>query len=114
MADILPEVCPPECARAHFQAVLPEVWPGPGRPVVLQLAGTGDHFFWRRRTLMAKPLVKERGVGSILLGTFNILQFFVFFLVLRIRDILVRIWISGSVSLTDGFRITSFFKDKKS
>jgi hypothetical protein len=69
MADILPEVCPPECARAHFQAVLPEVWPGPGRPVVLQLAGTGDHFFWRRRTLMAKPLVKERGVGSILLGT---------------------------------------------
>lgn len=67
LAVILPDVLPRECARAHFQAVLPEVWPGPRRPVVLQLAGTGDHFFWRRRTLMAKPLVKERGVGSILL-----------------------------------------------
>lgn len=67
LAEILPDVCPPECARAHFQVVLPEVWPGPARPVVLQLAGTGDHFFWRRRTLMAKPLIKERGVASILL-----------------------------------------------
>jgi hypothetical protein len=91
MADILPDVCPPECARAHFQAVLPEVWPGPGRPVVLQLAGTGDHFFWRRRTLMAKPLVKERGVGSILLGTFIILQFmhFVFCLKKQRRKVTV-------------------------
>lgn len=68
LAEILPEVLPPECRRAHFQAVLPEHWPANGdRPVVLQLAGTGDHFFWRRRTLMAKPLVKERGVGSLLL-----------------------------------------------
>ena len=82
LAVILPDVLPRECARAHFQAVLPEVWPGPRRPVVLQLAGTGDHFFWRRRTLMAKPLVKERGVGSILLGKYlpritNVRNFFV-------------------------------------
>uniref|UniRef100_A0A1B6F594 Uncharacterized protein n=1 Tax=Cuerna arida TaxID=1464854 RepID=A0A1B6F594_9HEMI len=31
------------------------------------MAGTGDHYFWRRRQLIAKPLLKEAGIGSILL-----------------------------------------------
>ena len=32
-----------------------------------QYAGTGDHFFYRRRHLMALPLLGERGVASLLL-----------------------------------------------
>lgn len=65
---ILPDICPQECKTAHFQAVLPEKWDNSGsRPLVLHFAGTGDHYFWRRRTLMAKPLVKERKIGSIIL-----------------------------------------------
>lgn len=32
-----------------------------------QYAGTGDHFFYRRRHLMALPLLRERGVASLLL-----------------------------------------------
>eukprot|EP00092_Neocalanus_flemingeri_P105639 GFUD01135433.1.p1 GENE.GFUD01135433.1~~GFUD01135433.1.p1 ORF type:complete len:423 (+),score=146.17 GFUD01135433.1:51-1271(+) len=63
----LPHVCPPEIHQSHFQAVLP-ARPSPGpRPLVLQFAGTGDHFFWRRRSLMAVPMVKEKQVASILL-----------------------------------------------
>ena len=51
------------------KAVLPEKWDKSGsRPLVLHFAGTGDHYFWRRRTLMAKPMVKEKKVGSIILG----------------------------------------------
>jgi len=77
ITDLLPGICPPESKSAHFQVVLPESWSkGPEgsrswsrswRPLVLHFAGTGDHFFWRRRTLMAKPLVKEKNVGSIIL-----------------------------------------------
>ncbi|KAK7496534.1 hypothetical protein BaRGS_00012186 [Batillaria attramentaria] len=37
------------------------------RPVCIHLAGTGDHYFWRRRILMAKPLLKESGIASIIL-----------------------------------------------
>lgn len=67
--DHLPDVLPQECHRACFQAVLPNrwTWPGQLKPLVLQFAGTGDHFFWRRRKLMALPMVKEKGIGSIIL-----------------------------------------------
>lgn len=40
--------------------------PAPERPLVVQFAGTGDHFYWRRRKLMAEPLAEE-GVASIIL-----------------------------------------------
>jgi len=62
----LPQVCTPEIHQAHFQAVIPKCTTGQV-PLVLQFAGTGDHFFWRRRNLMALPLAKERQVASILL-----------------------------------------------
>ena len=65
-----PEVVPPEVRTAHFQAVLPRAAlsrADPVRPLVLQFAGTGDHFYWRRRGLMALPMVKERGISSILI-----------------------------------------------
>jgi len=65
-----PDSIPHEVQTAHFQAVLPRSSlsrSDPVRPLVLQYAGTGDHFYWRRRSLMAGPMVKEREIGSILI-----------------------------------------------
>lgn len=63
----IPEVVPKEVEIARFQMLLPKEWPKNHlKPVCLHLAGTGDHFFWRRRILMAKPLLKH-GIASILL-----------------------------------------------
>ncbi|XP_034738959.1 protein ABHD18 isoform X5 [Etheostoma cragini] len=50
----------------RFQFIVPKRWQK-NRPVCIHLAGTGDHFFWRRRTLMARPMVKEAGMASLLL-----------------------------------------------
>ncbi|CAG9559130.1 unnamed protein product [Danaus chrysippus] len=64
----LPGIVPEIAQKAHFQILLPVHWPDPQcKPVCLHLAGTGDHFFWRRRNLMVKPLLKEAGVGGIIL-----------------------------------------------
>lgn len=37
------------------------------RPIVVQYAGTGDHGFWRRKRLMALPMLRERGYSSVIL-----------------------------------------------
>ncbi|CAB0044351.1 unnamed protein product [Trichogramma brassicae] len=64
----LPGIMPEETKTAHFQMVLPKHWESQKiKPICLHLAGTGDHYFWRRRTLVAKPLLKETGIASILL-----------------------------------------------
>lgn len=64
----LPNIMPDKAKMAYFQVVLPTKWSSHKiKPVCLHLAGTGDHFFWRRRNLIAKPLLKESGIGSILL-----------------------------------------------
>jgi len=43
----LEHICPKEIHQAHFQVVLPNsVSNGKSKPLVLQLAGTGDHYFW--------------------------------------------------------------------
>ncbi|XP_064481317.1 protein ABHD18-like isoform X2 [Ornithodoros turicata] len=64
----LPEVVPKESHKAWFQVLLPRHWvTEPLRPVCIHLAGTGDHHFWRRRTLTCRPLLKECGIGSIIL-----------------------------------------------
>ncbi|XP_063698704.1 protein ABHD18 [Culicoides brevitarsis] len=59
----------PKCAQdAHFQMVLPLQWKDPvHKPMCIHLAGTGDHYFWRRRNLIAKPLLKEANLGAIIL-----------------------------------------------
>ncbi|XP_076231647.1 protein ABHD18 isoform X3 [Calliopsis andreniformis] len=63
----LPGIMPAETINAHFQLVLPRKWVSHKiKPVCLHLAGTGDHFFWRRRNLIAKPLIKESGIASLL------------------------------------------------
>ncbi|XP_074649634.1 protein ABHD18-like isoform X2 [Tubulanus polymorphus] len=64
---VLPGIMPKEVQTAWFQMVLPEKWHGDLKPVVLQHAGTGDHFYWRRRSMIARPLLKEYGIASIIL-----------------------------------------------
>ncbi|KAJ4452114.1 hypothetical protein ANN_03631, partial [Periplaneta americana] len=64
----LPGIVPKESETAHFQVVLPRKWNSDHyKPICLHLAGTGDHGFWRRRQMMAKPLLKEGGIASIIL-----------------------------------------------
>lgn len=68
LVQYLPEVVPKESHKAWFQVLLPRRWvTEPLRPVCIHLAGTGDHHFWRRRTLICRPLLKEHGIASIIL-----------------------------------------------
>ncbi|CAK1541644.1 unnamed protein product [Leptosia nina] len=67
MEKHLPGIVPEIAQKAHFQMLLPIHWQEQNcKPVCLHLAGTGDHYFWRRRNLMVKPLLKE-GIGGIIL-----------------------------------------------
>lgn len=64
---LLPGIMPEEVETANFQVILPKTWKTGLKPICLQLAGTGDHFFWRRKAFMADPLLKEAGIASIIL-----------------------------------------------
>jgi hypothetical protein len=66
LAKYYPGLLPKESEIAHFQAIIPKQRDGK-QPMCIQLAGTGDHHFWRRRNLVAKPLIKENSIGSVLL-----------------------------------------------
>ncbi|CAL8356821.1 unnamed protein product [Merluccius merluccius] len=66
LEHLVPGILPPEAVKARFQFIVPKKWQK-NKPVCIHLAGTGDHFFWRRRTLMARPMVKEAGMASLLL-----------------------------------------------
>ncbi|XP_034244711.1 protein ABHD18 isoform X2 [Thrips palmi] len=64
----LPNIMPEEVKRAHFQIVLPTKWQEENyKPMCLHLAGTGDHYFWKRRNFMCKPLLREAGIGGMIL-----------------------------------------------
>ncbi|XP_054733441.1 protein ABHD18 [Anastrepha obliqua] len=64
----LPGVVPKAAQEAHFQVILPKKWNDERfKPICIHLAGTGDHFFWRRRNFIAKPLLKEANIGAIIL-----------------------------------------------
>ncbi|XP_028134510.1 protein ABHD18 isoform X3 [Diabrotica virgifera virgifera] len=65
-ATFLPGLVPEEVQDCYFQMLLPLKWKSEYKPVCIHLAGTGDHYFWRRRNIMAKPLLKE-GIGAIIL-----------------------------------------------
>lgn len=67
LKNFVPGIMPKESEQAKFQVVLPKTWNSKHKPICLQLAGTGDHYFWRRRTLIARPLLKESGIASIIL-----------------------------------------------
>lgn len=63
----LPGLLPKEAELAHFQVVLPKTWQSKHKPMCIHMAGTGDHYFWRRRHIMARPLLKSAGIGAIIL-----------------------------------------------
>ncbi|XP_071520706.1 protein ABHD18 isoform X2 [Panulirus ornatus] len=65
--DHLPGLLPKESEKATFQLIFPKVWRTRLKPTCLHLAGTGDHGFWRRKMLMAKPLLDESGIASVIL-----------------------------------------------
>jgi len=70
MHTLLPHMMPVECQTAKFQFMYDEktsVSTHTPRPVALHLAGTGDHYFYRRRLLQGNPLLKEYGVNSAFL-----------------------------------------------
>ncbi|XP_053832164.1 protein ABHD18 isoform X2 [Vidua macroura] len=67
LAHCVPGILPVESLVARFQFIIPRRWNGKHRPVCIHLAGTGDHHFWRRRTLMARPMIKEACMASLLL-----------------------------------------------
>ncbi|XP_001640986.2 protein ABHD18 [Nematostella vectensis] len=68
VAKYLPGILPQQSEYARFQVIIPTKWQHRDRkPMCVHLAGTGDHFYWRRRNFMAKPLLKEHGIGSIIL-----------------------------------------------
>ena len=63
-----PGLLPKESEIAYFQAIIPTKRRKDGKiPMCIHLAGTGDHQFWRRRNLIAKPLIKDHSIGSIIL-----------------------------------------------
>ncbi|XP_067645874.1 protein ABHD18 isoform X2 [Eurosta solidaginis] len=64
----LPGVVPKAAQEAHFQVILPKKWKDKlFKPMCIHLAGTGDHFYWRRRSFIAKPLLREANIGAIIL-----------------------------------------------
>jgi len=69
LAIHLPGLVPKVSENAHFEILLPKQWKWANnlKPMVVQYAGTGDHYFWRRRMLMGKPLIDEYNIGSIIL-----------------------------------------------
>ncbi|KGL74366.1 Uncharacterized protein C4orf29 [Tinamus guttatus] len=67
LAHYVPGILPVESLIARFQFIIPRRWNSKHRPVCIHLAGTGDHHFWRRRTLMARPMIKEACMASLLL-----------------------------------------------
>ncbi|XP_023575253.1 protein ABHD18 isoform X2 [Octodon degus] len=67
MAHYVPNIMPVESVIARFQFIVPKEWKSKYRPVCIHLAGTGDHHYWRRRTLMARPMIKEARMASLLL-----------------------------------------------
>lgn len=64
----MPGLVPDVAQTAHFQIVLPLKWNDERfKPMCIHLAGTGDHYFWKRRNLIVKPLLKEANLGAIIL-----------------------------------------------
>ncbi|XP_019858600.1 PREDICTED: protein ABHD18-like [Amphimedon queenslandica] len=68
LATLLPGVLPEEAEMARFELLIPKKWrSSDSKPVYIHMAGTGDHYYWRRRYLYAFPLLKSGGIGSLIL-----------------------------------------------
>uniref|UniRef100_A0A452FUX4 Abhydrolase domain containing 18 n=1 Tax=Capra hircus TaxID=9925 RepID=A0A452FUX4_CAPHI len=77
MAHYVPDIMPIESVIARFQFIVPKEWNSKYRPVCIHLAGTGDHHYWRRRTLMARPMIKEARMASLRSSLKNVSDLFV-------------------------------------
>ncbi|XP_007951177.2 protein ABHD18 [Orycteropus afer afer] len=67
LATDVVDLIPVQSWTPRFQFIVPKEWNSKYRPVCIHLAGTGDHHYWRRRTLMARPMIKEARMASLLL-----------------------------------------------
>jgi hypothetical protein len=66
LAAYLPGLLPKQSEVARFELVLPQSWLESDRkPVYIHLAGTGDHYFWRRRLMTVLPTLKSSGIGAV-------------------------------------------------
>ncbi|KAK5639583.1 hypothetical protein RI129_012075 [Pyrocoelia pectoralis] len=67
LAHYLPDIVIPEVKPARFQLIFPTKFKSNTyRPLCIHLAGTGDHHFWKRRNVMAVPLLKHE-ISALLL-----------------------------------------------
>eukprot|EP00127_Corallochytrium_limacisporum_P001912 Clim_evm67s88 gene=Clim_evmTU67s88 len=64
-ADLIPGVLPPAAEESHFQLVVPRDRKNTDS-LVIHYAGTGDHNFWRRRIMYAKPMAETHSIASII------------------------------------------------
>lgn len=62
---LLPHLMPPEVRTAKFQFMTNDE--AQRAPVALHLAGTGDHFYWRRRRLQGNRLLSQHHINSVFL-----------------------------------------------
>lgn len=67
LTTLAPGVLPKESEVARFEMILPHNWKTMAKPIYIHLAGTGDHYFWRRRNLLCIPTLKEHNIGAVLL-----------------------------------------------
>lgn len=61
------DALPVESRTVHVRWIRPNRRDLSGNPTVMHLAATGDHGFSRRETLLAVPLAREHGIGSVIL-----------------------------------------------
>uniref|UniRef100_A0A674BI54 Abhydrolase domain containing 18 n=1 Tax=Salmo trutta TaxID=8032 RepID=A0A674BI54_SALTR len=97
LEHIVPGILPSESIKARFQFIVPKKWKN-HKPVCIHLAGTGDHFFWKRRTLMARPMIKEAGMRNSkisinILFTLNVSDLFVMGAALILESAVLLHWL---------------------
>lgn len=64
----IPELIPDPSKTCRFQFIVPKKFKHTKhKPVVFHFAGTGDQQYWRRRLILAKPLMTEYSVASLLI-----------------------------------------------
>eukprot|EP00048_Salpingoeca_helianthica_P021518 m.12783 g.12783 ORF g.12783 m.12783 type:complete len:384 (-) comp6069_c0_seq1:24-1175(-) len=67
LVSMMPGLLPRESNTARFELVQPVKTREEGRRLCIHLGSTGDHYFRRRRTILAVPLAVESGLSSAIL-----------------------------------------------
>ncbi|VDM25115.1 unnamed protein product [Hydatigera taeniaeformis] len=66
MEDLIPDAMCTRNRISRFQMIIPKKWKSDHRPVCLHFAGTGDHFYYRRRVFLANQLIDD-GIASVII-----------------------------------------------